>query len=466
MLNINNMKTFFQSLILILLTACNFQNNSLEKPEWIISAPCGDEFAQINKQGKTVIPNGRYLTPAGKSIRTAPHPYGLTLSPDGHTAVTANSGTSPLSITIVRNILSQRPEVQQIPPGPATEAGVLASVFMGLAISPDNQTIYVAGGQENKIYLFDLQSGEAKGFIDCADSSSAVDYSHGYIGDLELSEDGKTIYAVDQIGFRMVIVDTDLRTVKHSVAVGRYPFGICLAPNEEKIYVANVGMFEYGYIKESNQADAPVKSISYPAFAFGSKEMEAGIENDTISIPGLGDPNAIEAFSVFAIDLTDPLNPQVVAKIKTGHLVGALVEDIPAVGGSSPNSIVATNDLVFVSNGNNDNISVISMELDTVVNTIYLKPDERIKQFRGIIPFGLAIGPDQKRLYVAESGINAIAVIDIPELKVIGHIPSGWFPAKVEVSKDGQQLIIANAKGFGSGPNGGTTFERGNEGAI
>jgi len=34
----------------------------------------------------------------------------LTLSPDGNIAVTANSGTSPLSITIVRNILSQHPE--------------------------------------------------------------------------------------------------------------------------------------------------------------------------------------------------------------------------------------------------------------------------------------------------------------------------------------------------------------------
>ncbi len=460
------MKIITQLLILLLLTACNLQNGALEKPAWIISAPCGNEITQINKEGKTVIPNGRYVTPAGKSILTAPHPYGLTLSPDGNVAVTANSGTNPLSITIVRNILSQHPEVQQVPPGPSTEAGVLASVFMGLAISPNNQTIYVAGGQENKIYLFDLQSGEAQGFIDCSDSSATVDYSHGYIGDLELSKDGKTIYAVDQIGFRMVIADTDSRTIKHSVAVGRYPFGICLAPNEEKVYVANVGMFEYGYIRENSATDAKVKSISYPAFAYGSKEMESGIENDTISIPGLGDPNAIEAFSVFAVDLKDPQNPKVVDKIKTGHLVGAMVEGIPAVGGSSPNSMVATNDHIFVSNGNNDNISVISMELDTVVNTIYLKPDERIKQFRGVIPFGLALSPDHNRLYVAESGINAIAVIDVPKFEVIGHIPAGWFPAKVEVSNDGTKLIIANAKGFGSGPNGGSTFKPGSEGTY
>lgn len=460
------MKIIIQFLLVTLFISCNIGNDSKDKELWIVSAPAGNEITKIDTTGKTVIPNGRYITPVGRSIITAPHPYGLTISSNNNIAVTANSGTNPISITIIRNILSKHPEVQQIPPGPATDKGVLASVFMGLAISPDNQTVYVAGGQENKIYLFDLNNGDSKGFIDCAFKSENSDYSDGYIGDLKLSKDGKTIYAVDQIGFRMVIVDTEKKTLKHSVPVGRYPFGICLSPDEKKVYVANVGMFEYSYIKDSEKEDAEIKPISYPATAYGSKEMIAGIKNDTIAIQGLGDPNSIDAFSVFAINLEDAANPKVVAKIKTGHLVGALVEGIPAVGGSSPNSIVATNEYVFVSNGTNDNISVISIEKDSIVNTIYLKPDDRIKQFRGVIPFGLALSPDQKRLFVAESGINAIGVINVADQKVLGHIPSGWFPSKVEVSNDGKKLFITNAKGFGSGPNGGATFKMGSEGSY
>ncbi|MCB9049805.1 MAG: bifunctional YncE family protein/alkaline phosphatase family protein [Lewinellaceae bacterium] len=463
----NFQTTIAQALALTLLfCSCNPQNGSKEEALWIISAPAGSQYTRIDRSGKTVIPNGRYITPAGKSIMTAPHPYGLTLSPDGNIAVTANSGTDPLSITIIRNILSQRPEAQQVPPGPSTDKGVLASVFMGLAISPDNQTVYVAGGQENKIYLFDLNSGEKKGAIDCSFVSEERDYSHGYIGDLVLTKDGKTLYAVDQIGFRLAVVDTESKTLKQSVPVGRYPFGVALSPDEKKAYVANVGMFEYALIKEGPGEEASVKPIGYPAFAFGSEEMKEGIENDTLSIPGLGDPNAIEAFSVFVIDIEDPAAPEVIARIKTGHLVGALVEGIPAVGGASPNSIVATDEYVFVSNGNNDNISVISIEKDTVVHTIALKPDSRVRQFRGVIPFGLALSPDQKRLYVAESGINAIAVVDVSDQKVLGHIPTGWFPSKVEVSPDGKKLVIANAKGYGSGPNGGANFEPGPEGSY
>jgi len=56
--------------------------------------------------------------------------------------------------------------------------------------------------------------------------------------------------------------------------------------------------------------------------------------------------------------------------------------------------------------------------------------------------------------------------VDVSDLKVIGYIPTGWFPAKLEVSPDGRKLIIANAKGYGSGPNGGKTFERGPEGSY
>ena len=426
---------------------------------WILTAPAADQYAKIDKSGKTVIPNGRFITPVGVSHLVAPHPYGLVLSPDGNIAVTANSGTNPLSITILRNIISEDPDIQQIPPGLSTDEGVLASVFMGLAISRDNSLVYVAGGQENKIFLFDLRTGDAEGYIDCSSTGEELDYSHGYIGDMVLSDDGQRLYAVDQINFRMIIIDTQAKKILHNVPVGRYPFGITLSPDNKKAYVANVGMFVYQQIKGIDASNLKETGLRFPPFAYGSPEAEKGIKTDSLEIPGLGGLNEPEAFSVFAIDLNDPENPTVTARIKTGHQVGAMVEGIPAVGGSSPNSLVATEDYVFVSNGNNDNISIIDIRNDTIIHEINIKPDARIQSFRGIIPFGLALSPDHKRLFVAESGINAVGVIDIGSMEVMGHIPVGWFPSKLKVSPDGMSLIVANAKGYGSGPNAGPHFD-------
>jgi hypothetical protein len=65
---------------------------------------------------------------------------------------------------------------------------------------------------------------------------------------------------------------------------------------------------------------------------------------------------------------------------------------------------------------------------------------------------------------VAEAGINAVAVINVADRKVLGHIPTGWFPSKLKVTPDGKQLVISNAKGYGSGPNGGPNFKEGPEG--
>ena len=441
-------------------------SGSAQKQEFVISPPAGNKFTHIDKNGETVIPNGRILTPAGKCMTVAPHPYGLAISNDGKIVVTANSGINPLSITIIRNLNSEKPDIRQVPPGASTDKGVLASVFMGLAISPDNKVVYVAGGQENKVYIFDINTGAKLDSINCSSISGDADYSHGYIGDMVLSRDGNRLYAVDQIGFRMLVIDPVKRKVLYNVPIGRYPFGITLSPDEKTVYVANVGMYQYSLVKRKKKGEWKNSVIDFPAYSYNTKEAEEGISNDTLRVPGLGPINADESFSVWAISLQKNKQPKVIAKIKTGTLVGQMVEDFPAVGGSSPNSIAATNKYVFISNGSNDNITVLDARKKTIVKHIPLCPDERLSKLRGIIPFGLDVSPDGKKVYVTESGLNAIAVIDVETLSVTGHIPTGWFPAKIKVSPDGKKLVVANAKGYGSGPNGGKYFKMGPEGSY
>jgi len=426
-----------------------------QESRYLIQAPAGDRFTAINREGVTVIPNGRLLTPLGRCITVAPHPYGLVLSHDGNTAITANSGIQPLAITIIRDLASETPEVQQVPEGTLTDKGVLASVFMGLSVSPDNRKVYVSGGQENKIFIFNIGDGMPLGTIDCSWKDAERDYSHGFLGDMVMRSDGKRLYVVDQIGFRMLVIDLDQQKLISSVPVGRYPFGITLSPDEKTVYVANVGMYEYGLIRQKQGGEWKQARLDFPPYSYGSEEAERGIMNDTLMIPGLGPMDSEQAFSVWAISLIDEGKPVVTAKVRTGTLVGDLVEGIPAVGGSSPNSLVANENYVFISNGNNDNITVLDLKSGKIVSHIPLSPDPRLNRLRGIIPFGLALSPGGKRLFVAESGLNAVAVINTETLQVLGHLPTGWFPSKLKVSPDGKRLVISNAKGFGSGPNGG-----------
>jgi YVTN family beta-propeller protein len=425
-----------------------------------IGPPAGERYCTLNPDGETIIPNGRVVRPMGKTRRIAPHPFGLALSPDGRTAVTANSGTGPFSLTVLDDVFSENPLVRQIPEGHETKDDLLSAVFMGLAVSPDGRTVYTGGGQSNKIYAFDLKTGAKTAEISCAEGTRHAD---GYIGDLVLSKDGKRLYAVDQIGFRVAVVDTERGALLQSLPTGRYPFGIALSPDESRIYVANVGVFEYEYIEGIDPKNPKAGSTGFPVYAYNSPESKTGLKTGSLRAPALGDPNAPETFSVWVIDLAQS---KVLAKVKTGFLVGEKLDGIPAVGGSSPNSIIATDRHVFVSNGNNDCISVLDARTFQVTNNIDLQPDARLGRWKGTIPFGLALSPDQRRLYVAESGLNAVGVVDAATFQVLGHLPVGWFPSKITLSRDGKKMAVANAKGYGSGPNGGKNFQAGPEGTY
>ncbi|MDA3860536.1 MAG: hypothetical protein PF445_04865 [Melioribacteraceae bacterium] len=446
-------KLIFVVISLFLINSCS--SNKEEK--WLIKSPSVLEYTQLFFPDSAVIPNGRKITPIGKQIKVAPHPYGLVVSPDGSMIVTANSGIKPFSVSIIKNLDTDEPTVIQIPDSSSDE-GILEAVYMGLAISPDNNKLFVAGGQEGVIYIFDLNTYKKLGEIDCKADRAGRDVKHSYIGDMVLSSDGNTLYVLDQVQFEMLMINTDKMKIKKTVKVGRYPFGITLSPDEKKAFIANVGVFEYKRIEGIDNDRLKEMALEYPASPYLSTEMIEGIETDSIQIPPLGDPNVPESFSVWTVDLNKE-QLEVVSKTKTGFLIGEMVDGIPAVGGSSPNSVVSTDKYVFVSNGNNDCISVIDIKRDTIITNILLSPDKRIKHLRGIIPFGLTLSTDSKYLYVAESGINAVAVIDVENLKVLGHFPVGWFPAKLKVSKDGKKLYVANAKGFGSGPNAGPNFD-------
>src|SRR3989442_15778235 len=203
------------------------------------------------------------------------------------------------------------------------------------------------------------------------------------------------------------------------------------------------------------------KGLDFPPFGFPSKEAAEGTTENGKKIPGLGDPNVPESNSLWVVDVSTAAQPRVVAKIRTGEPVGE-----KSMGGSSPGGLAAGRERVFVSNSSQDSVSVINARTLRVEKTVLLEPAETVRGLRGVLPFGLALSPDEERLYVACAGINAIAVLDARKGTVLGYFPAGWFPARVETSRDGRTLYVANAKGFGAGPNGGADISRRAQGAY
>ncbi len=169
----------------------------------------------------------------------------------------------------------------------------------------------------------------------------------------------------------------------------------------------------------------------------------------------VGSPHSPEAMSVFTIDLS---TNKVIDKFKTGHQVGQMIEDAEVVGGASPNSIAVGSKYAYVTNATNDNISVIDYKNHKIIDHIQIKVDKRIDKYRGLLPFGITMSKDEKTLYVALLGFNAVAVIDVATKQTKGLIPTGWGPARVLLVKDEKEIYIISCSGLGAGPNGGKDF--------
>ncbi len=426
-------------------------------------APAGDRFTHIDPAGETVLPNGRIITPRGVQVKVAPHPYGLALSPDGQTLVTSNGGVAPFSVSIVTDLASPHPKVAQIPEGfpqRGTESDP-DSVYMGVAIAPDNRTLYVSEGNNGRVGIFDLATHRDLGVLSADGPFAGKTYANSLTGELKLSPDGRWLYVLDMAHFRLVIFDTRSKQVAASIGVGRMPFGLALSPDGRRAYVSNVGTFRYSLVPGYDPKDAKNTGLEFPPYGYPSKEAEEGVEVESKKIPGLGDPNVPESNSVWVVDVADPPRARVTARIRTGVPIGP-----QSAGGSSPGGIVVGRKKVYVSNATQDSITIIDARSNRIEKTIVMEPTPSVKGLRGVLPFGLALSPDQKRLYVACAGINALAVLDARKGEVLGYIPAGWFPARVETSHDGKTVYVTNGKGFGAGPNGGSDFHEGPEGTY
>ena len=106
-------------------------------------------------------------------------------------------------------------------------------------------------------------------------------------------------------------------------------------------------------------------------------------------------------------------------------------------------------DKLYVACANSDIITVIDTRTDEVTEKISVHLNKDIPF--GSAPNALTVSPDGKYLYVANGTENAICVIQTGSPgKILGYMPTGWYPGSVLLNKSGKTLFVANVKGIGS----------------
>ena len=419
-----------------------------------LHAPAGEAYAEHNPAGVTILPNGRRLQPAGTHLPVGRFPHGMVMSRDGSRLFVPSDGVGQ----IVSGWQTGPAEISELkPPKPEGNRRIHLNAG-GADFSPDGALLYWSSGEHGSIFVFDVRSGAMLVEISLNAETSGTKFSDSYAVDVKLSGDGRYLYCADVTNFRVVVVDTVERKAAGSVPVGRYPYALAVAG--DRVLVANIGLFEYSAVPLPKSGGFDSRGLTRPAFGYPSKEAREGVEFEGRKIAGLGDDNALEAFSVWSVDVSNPSAPKIAGRWKTGLLIHSPADNGKTVGGSAPNFLAVRGDALYVSNGNNDMIERFDLRQGKAEVRSRIVPSPLVAGLRGVGPSGMAVSPDGRRLYVAESGINAIGVLDATTLAVLGHIPTAWYPYRVAVSPDGRRLAVTCFKGFGNGPNGGSQIPK------
>lgn len=441
-----------QTLQLRVMALCLFAGSMESALHGNAQAPVG-ALTGIN----ATLPNGRKIRPEGTWIPVAPFPFAIAVRPDGDELAVPSIGF-PFALNLIAHPANSAPVVTTWPERRKNEETI--ETHAGIAYSPDGKLLYLTLGDSGKVGIWNQVGGWRQvGSIALDGVTAGIDYKGSFAATLLCSSNGKWLYALDQGNWRVVVLNAETRERVASIETGAYPFGMALSPDGTRLFVTNTGLFEYSKIPDATAATAASTGLHFPPFGYPSPAARNGAMVERKQVPGLGDENSDRGSSLWTYNLAADGIPKLAARLRLGRrITGRLI------GGAAPTGVVADVNAVYVSLAHQDSMVRVSADGTKQTGEVALTPflgerflDAQGHALRGVMPSGLALRDG--RLYVAESGINAVAVVDTTSLKVIEHIPAGWNPSAVAVSPDGATLYIVNAKGKGSGANGGTAHD-------
>ncbi len=348
----------------------------------------------LSPDGKTlIVMTTGYNTNFNNQQTGAPFSFKI---PDPVTGVATTVTTPNSEWVFVYDVTGNTPQ--------RTQLFSIPNTYAGLVWAPNGKNFYVSGGIDDRILAYAKIDGSPATFAISApaiilnhnanDTAPIPDYHGGVLrgtaaakntnnalatgavaAGLAISRDGKTLVVANFEDDSISIVDTASRSVTREVAFA--PPGSGLARGEFPFGVAVVS-------DESGKAK-------------------------TAYVSSMRDSH------VLAVDLAGNAKPVV----------------IPV--GSGPNAVTLSPDgtRLYVADGNSDDIAVVDTQKNATIAVISLGG-----VFKGRNPNGLTLSRGGERLYVTLGGENSVAVIDLGRGRLVGKIPTAWYPTGVAVARE------------------------------
>ncbi|HWB32544.1 MAG TPA: bifunctional YncE family protein/alkaline phosphatase family protein [Acidobacteriaceae bacterium] len=378
------------------------------------------------------------------------------------------------------------PSSKQLGPVPGDPRRV-NSLPAAMAISPDGRYVVtvnagygtVESKYEQSLAVMDTRTGEVKDF---PDDRTNVDKEQTLYSGLAFSADGRHVYAS-----LASVTDAD---AGNGIAVYGFDQGR-IVPERE----INIGSQKLAGGRRTNLPDGVLtdEAVSFPAglATAGNQLLVADNLSDDALLIDTAKGKVVTRFDLSESDTVPSTYPIAVAVSKDGKrgfvalwnasevveldlAKGAVVGKLPLLKpsdplkpGTHPCALVVSPDgkTLYVALSNRDAVAAVDIGDGRFAVKGYFDTRLPGQSYFGAEPDALALSADGERLYAANLGSDAVAVIDTKRLtrtavkdgfvEPVGFIPTEWMPTAlmVEGTGGGQHLFVATAKGRSTGPN-------------
>jgi YVTN family beta-propeller protein len=336
------------------------------------------------------LPDGSFLLSSGWRIKAA----GVQVAVD--TFPMASAVTPDKKFLLVLNGGYNPPSIGVIDLATTKAVARVAvpDAWLGLTVTKAGDKVYVGGGAKASVYEFSLSNGTltpSRVFPVVAEKDRKAE---DFIGDVQLSPDGHLLYAAELYRNSVAVVNPQSGLVISRIKTGRRPYRILFHPSGKSVYV-------------SSWADGSI----------GQYDTNTGMAIANVRVG----PHTTDMVWR-AGEVED--QPNITARL--------------FVSASNTNNVYT---LGATESGELSRLEVINLSLTA-------------RQPLGSTPSGLGLSADGKQLFVACSDANAAAVVDIsgPRSRVLGFVPTGWYPTAAFGLPDGRMGVL-NGKGVRSYPN-------------
>lgn len=180
------------------------------------------------------------------SIPVGHRPLGIALSPNGDTAYVANATDNTVSvIDALSNTVTATIPVPTFP--------------WGVATTPDGRHVYVSSQGATTVTVIDTSTNTVVQNIPVGEGALGV----------AINPSGTRAYVAISVTNSVAVIDTTTYSVVATVPVGTYPIGVTVAPLGGQLFVANEQSNSVSIVDTATNTQTAMVSLSAGAFPFG-----------------------------------------------------------------------------------------------------------------------------------------------------------------------------------------------------